>query len=213
MSMRARLMSLRGLFHGLSEHEVDRDPFAQFGAWFTTARRSGLYLPEACTLATARDDGRPSARMMLLKGVGPDGFMFFTNYESRKGEELLANPHAAMVFHWNMLMRQVRVEGRVERAGDATSLDYFKTRSRGSRIGAWASPQSRTLADRAELEQRVRETGERFAGEDVPLPPYWGGMILVPERFEFWQGRPDRLHDRICYLRKGEGWARSRLAP
>jgi pyridoxamine 5'-phosphate oxidase len=206
-------MSLRGLFRGLKEEDVDPDPMVQFDHWFGTARRSGIYLPEAFTLATATPDGKPSARMMLLKGTDADGFVFFTNFESRKGGELESNARAAMVFHWNILMRQVRVEGAIEKAGDEASYAYFKTRGTGSRIGAWASPQSRTIPNRGALEERVREATRRFAGQDIPLPPFWGGFRLKPERVEFWQGRPDRLHDRICYARTRGGWERTRLAP
>lgn len=213
MPIRARLLSLKGLFHGLSEDDVDPDPFAQFHAWFRTARRGGIYLPEAFTLATATSDGQPSARMMLLKGVDADGFVFFTNYDSRKGGELRENPRASMVFHWSALMRQVRVEGRIEKASEEQSFAYFKTRNIGSRIGAWASPQSETISDRTKLEERVRETAKRFKGQDIPLPPFWGGFVLTPERIEFWQGRPDRLHDRVRYARAGDAWERSRLAP
>jgi pyridoxamine 5'-phosphate oxidase len=165
------------------------------------------------TLATAAPDGAPSARMMLLKGVDSRGFVFFTNYESRKSNELLANPRAALVFHWPVLQRQVRVEGAVARLPQAESEAYFRTRARGSRIGAWASKQSAELSTRAELDERVREYEAKFAGEDVPLPPFWGGFRLAPAAIEFWQGRVNRLHDRIRYTRTADGWSIARLYP
>ena len=164
-------------------------------------------------LATATPDGRPSVRMVLLKGADERGFAFFTNYESRKGGELAANPHAALLFHWWPLGRQVRVEGRVERISDEESEAYFDTRPLPSRLAAWASPQSRPLADRAELERLYAEAAARFPGDDVPLPPHWGGYRVVPDAYEFWQHGDDRLHDRIRYERDGDGWKRERLAP
>jgi pyridoxamine 5'-phosphate oxidase len=191
----------------------DQDPFELFNAWFADARRAGIYLPESMTVATATPSGRPSARIMLLKGVEQDGFVFFTNYESRKALELAANPHVALVFHWPVLERQVRVEGTATRVSPAESEAYFRTRPRGSRIGAWASRQSRPLADRAELEARVREHDARYPGDDVPLPPFWGGYRLVPDRIEFWQGKVDRLHDRLRYERVGDTWKTERLYP
>jgi pyridoxamine 5'-phosphate oxidase len=165
------------------------------------------------TVATATPDGAPSARMMLLKDVDQRGFVFYTNYQSRKAGELLANPRAALVFHWPVLQRQVRVEGAVARLPQPESETYFRTRPRGSRIGAWASRQSTELATRAELDQRVREYEARFAGQDVPLPPFWGGFRLTPSAIEFWQGRVNRLHDRLRYTRVGGGWAVTRLYP
>ncbi len=165
------------------------------------------------TLATATPDGMPAARMMLLKGVDQRGFTFFTNYESRKGRELLANSRAALVFHWAVLQRQVRVEGSVERLTHAESEAYFQTRPRGSQIGAWASRQSAELSSREELDRRVREHQDRFAGQAVPLPPFWGGFRLTPTAIEFWQGRINRLHDRLRYVRDGSGWTVARLYP
>lgn len=164
-------------------------------------------------LATATPDGVPAARMMLLKGVDRRGFVFFTNYESRKGRELLANPRAALVFHWAALQRQVRVEGSVERLTVAESEAYFRTRPRGSRIGAWASRQSADLSSRADLDRRVAEYEAKFAGQEVPLPPFWGGVRLRPAAIEFWQGRINRLHDRVRYTRTDGGWAVARLYP
>ncbi len=165
------------------------------------------------TVATATPEGTPSARMMLLKGVDERGFVFFTNYESRKSAELLGNPRAALVFHWAVLQRQVRVEGTVEKLSEAESSAYFRTRPRGSRIGAWASKQSAELPSRAELERRVAEYDARFAGQDVPLPPFWGGFRLSPAVIEFWQGRINRLHDRVRYTRAATGWTVARLYP
>lgn len=165
------------------------------------------------TVATAAPDGAPSARMMLLKGVDPRGLVFFTNYESRKSDELFANPRAALVFHWAVLQRQVRIEGTVAKLAPAESDAYFRTRPRGSQIGAWASKQSAELSSRAELDQRFDEYQKRFAGQDVPLPPFWGGFRLAPETLEFWQGRVDRLHDRFRYRREEGRWMVERLSP
>lgn len=217
MSLRSNLRALltmgRGVVKGLSDLDVTDDPIEYFKRWFEDAKRSGLFLPEAVCLATATDAGAPSARMMLLKGVDQRGFVFFTNYDSRKGDELAANPRAALVFHWAILERQVRVEGRVERIAEEESEAYFRSRPRGSRIGAWASRQSAPLAERAELERQVREIEGRYPGEDVPLPPFWGGFRLAPERIEFWQGRIDRLHDRLRYTRSDDAWIVERLYP
>jgi pyridoxamine 5'-phosphate oxidase len=203
----------QGVVRGLPDATADRDPLELFREWFAAAVAAGIFLPEAMTVATATAGGAPSARMMLLKGVEDGGFVFFTNYESRKAAEIEANPRAALVFHWPVLERQVRVEGTVARLDPAASEAYFRTRPRGSRIGAWASRQSAALADRAELEAQVREHEARFAGGEVPLPPFWGGFRLVPERIEFWQGRLNRLHDRLRFERAGTGWRAVRLYP
>lgn len=204
----------RGVLRGLPEASVDRDPIELFQEWFEAARKGGLFLPEAMTLSTATPDGKPSARLVLLKGVDERGFTFFTNYESRKARELARNPHAALTFHWAILQRQVRVEGRVRKLSEDESYAYFKTRSRGSQIGAWASHQSSVLDDRATLEARVREMETRFEGEDVPLPPFWGGFLVEPEAIEFWQGRTHRLHDRLRFTREDGGdWETVRLYP
>ncbi len=203
----------QGVVGGLSEESAGSDPIALFGRWFREAERAGIFLSEAVTLATATKEGKPSARMMLLKGVGEDGFTFFTNYESRKAEQLEENPRAAIICHWPTLQRQIRIEGTVTRLSEEESYAYFSTRPRGSQIGAWASKQSHTLESRQELEERVKEYKEKFAGKDVPLPPFWGGYRLAPERIEFWQGRADRLHDRFRFLREGDGWARARTSP
>jgi pyridoxamine 5'-phosphate oxidase len=193
-------------------HEAS-DPLDLFHRWFDQAREHGIELPESVALATATPDGRPSVRMVLLKDADRRGFTFFTNYESRKSGELEANPHAALCFHWKELDRQVRIAGTVQRVSEGESRDYFVTRPEGSRLGAWASDQSRPLASRSELEARVAEVRERFGGQEIPLPPFWGGYRIAPERMEFWQGRQDRLHDRIAFDRDGNGWRAIRLYP
>ena len=203
----------KGVVSGIPEAAADADPVELFRVWFEAATESGLLLPESVALATATPDARPSVRMVLLKEADERGFVFFTNYESRKARELEANPHAALCFHWGVLERQVRVNGPVVRVGEEESDAYFRTRGKGSRIGAWASQQSRPLPERRELEERVRETKERFGDGDVPRPPFWGGYRMVPETIEFWQGRADRLHDRLVFTREGDGWVTQRLYP
>ena len=198
---------------GLDEKTIDRDPIKQFQAWFEDAIAAKLPLPEAMTLATATRDGRPSARMVLLKQVDEEGFVFFTNYKSAKAEQLDANPYAALVFYWSRLDRQVRVEGSVVRTSAQESRDYFKTRPRESQIGAWASAQSEVIAGRDVLEQRAAELEDLYRDREVECPEYWGGYRLRPERIEFWKSRIGRLHDRILYERNSTGWAICRLAP
>ena len=188
-------------------------PLAQFREWFDAARDAGVAFPETMTLATASADGAPSARMVLLKGADEDGFVFFTGYESRKGEELAANPRAALVFYWQPLGRQVRVEGPVERVPEAESAEYWSTRPRGSQLAAWSSRQSRPLGSREELEQRYAELEREHHGRDGPLPPHWGGFRLRPEAIEFWEHRDNRLHDRVRFTRAREGWEAERLWP
>jgi len=198
---------------GLDEKTIDRDPIKQFQRWFDEAKAANLPLPEAMTLATATPDGKPSARMVLLKQVDEDGFVFFTNYNSAKAEQLDANPYAALVFYWSRLDRQVRVEGSVITTSEQESRDYFKTRPRESQIGAWASAQSQVIAGRAVLEQRAQELEDLYRDREVDCPEYWGGYRLKPERIEFWKSRVGRLHDRILYERDLTGWAIHRLAP
>lgn len=198
----------------LSKSDVRPDPVAQFAFWFEEAQNSQMLEPNAMTLATASPDGRPSARTVLLKDYGNQGFTFFTNYESQKGAELLANPRAALLFTWLELQRQIRIEGRVEKIDPETSLAYFQSRPRESQIGAWASPQSHVIADRETLKKLESEVEVKFSGlEKLPLPPNWGGYRVIPEAFEFWQGRMSRLHDRILYTREGDAWKIERLAP
>ncbi|MEN8214299.1 MAG: pyridoxamine 5'-phosphate oxidase [Pseudomonadota bacterium] len=213
MSIFYRLKTFsRGVAAGLPEDAEQRDPLQLFGEWYAEAENSGLLMPEAMTLATATAAGQPSARMVLLKDFDQDGFVFFTNYGSRKAEEMESNPRAALLFHWSPLQRQVRIEGSVSRVTAEESRDYFTTRPLGSRIGAWASRQSERLPERGELEQRVRDCQRKFGG-DVPLPSFWGGYRLKPESFEFWQGRVSRLHDRVCFERQQDGWEAYRLYP
>lgn len=198
---------------GLDEAQAGADPFALFAVWLETAVAAGIVEANAMTLATATPEGQPSARMVLLKDVDPRGFTFYTNYASRKSQELAANDRAALVFFWAALERQVRVVGRVEPVSDAESDAYFATRPREAQLGAWASPQSRSLASRAELEARLAEVERRFAGRTPERPAGWGGWRVVPAEIEFWQGRPGRLHDRLHYRRIDTGWTRIRLAP
>ena len=198
----------------LDERTINRDPVAQFQLWFADAVAAGLPLPEATSLATVTPEGKPTARMVLLKKVDEDGFVFFTNYRSAKARELAENPNACLVFFWPQLERQVRIEGVVSKTSAAESREYFATRPRGSQIGAWASPQSETIPGRAVLQRRQAELEETYRGREVPWPEHWGGYCLKPDRIEFWKGRPDRLHDRILYVRQSDGsWTIQRLAP
>jgi pyridoxamine 5'-phosphate oxidase len=198
----------------LREDEVDPDAIRQFERWFDKATKAGVPEPDAMTLATATPDGRPSARIVLLRGLDDRGFGFFTNYDSRKGRELDANPFAALVFFWQEIERQVRVEGRVQRLSADESDHYFQSRPASSRIGAWASPQSEVIKSRESLENRCRELEKGFEDGAIPRPSNWGGFRLVPETIEFWQGRPSRLHDRLRYTRHAQSkWLIERLAP
>ncbi|GAC1415969.1 MAG: pyridoxamine 5'-phosphate oxidase [Candidatus Velthaea sp.] len=210
---------LSGLRISYEKGELDlttiaSDPFAQFGRWFEDALGAGLVEPNAMTVATVGSDGQPSARIVLLRGWDERGFVFFTNYESQKGHEIAATPRAALLFYWGPLERQIRIEGPVERLEAADSDAYFAKRPRGHRLSAWASRQSSTVADRAQLEDQMRAYDERFADADVPRPPYWGGYRVCANRFEFWQGRRNRVHDRILYRHiTGGPWRIERLSP
>lgn len=212
MNVLAWCFGLPGLLRGVGEGELAAEPVEQFSRWFNFARRARVYQPEAFSLATCAE-GRPSSRMLLLKGIDARGFVFYTNYESRKGREVEANPRAAMLFFWAELYREIRIEGSLSRVTAEESAAYFHSRLRGSQIGAWASAQSETLDGRKTLIRREREFEEKFKGREVPLPPYWGGYRLMPERIEFWQGRPYRLHDRFVYERVDAAWRVRRLYP
>ncbi len=200
-------------WQGVDIDIMAEDPIALFEAWLAEASRLEINDPNAMTVATSTSGGRPSARIVLLKGVDPRGFVFYTNKDGRKGEELRANPYAALLFHWKTLQRQVRVEGKVEDVTEADADAYFASRARVSRLGAWASTQSRPLADRAELERRVAEAERRFPGEMIERPPHWSGFRVLPQVMEFWQEMPFRLHDRLVYNRDEAGWSQGRLYP
>jgi pyridoxamine 5'-phosphate oxidase len=212
-SIRTVLTLGQGVMRGMPAAARDRDPIDLFQEWFVAAREAGILLPESMALATATPDGVPSVRMVLLKHVDERGLVFYTNYESRKAAELEANRRASVCFHWAVLERQVRVSGTVERVSQEESEGYFATRSRGSRIGAWASRQSEPLSSREELEARAKEYDQKYPGADVPLPPFWGGYLLRPQVIEFWQGKADRLHERLRFRRAGDGWTTEWLYP
>lgn len=197
----------------LAEEDIERDPFQQFGKWFDDAVNAQLYEPNVMTLATADRFGKPSARIVLLKEFDQNGFVFYTNYDSKKGQDLLENPQAALVFFWPELQRQVRIEGLVSKVDAATSDAYFHSRPIGSQIGATASAQSRKLADRKLLEDKVIELTESFAGKEIPRPAHWGGYLIEVTHMEFWQGRSSRLHDRLTYDLMDGSWIINRLAP
>jgi pyridoxamine 5'-phosphate oxidase len=198
---------------GLDESDLEDDPFAMFDRWLRQALAARIHEPNAMVVATVGADGRPASRSVLLKKVTERGFCFYTNHESRKGRELAAEPHCALLFPWYQLHRQVRIEGVAEQLPRADAEEYFATRPRESQLGAWASPQSRVVASRAELQQAYDDAAARFEGQPVPCPPYWGGWVVVPEALEFWQGRRGRMHDRLVYRRAGDRWAVERLAP
>ncbi len=199
---------------GLSETDVDSNPFIQFKRWFDQTIAAQLVEPNAVTLATTTREGKPSARMVLLKGFDERGFVFFTNYNSQKGQELAENPQASLVFWWAELERQIRISGGVEKISDAESDEYFYSRPLNSRLGAWASNQSEAIESRAVLEQRIQELQAKYQHQDVPRPQHWGGLRVIPIEIEFWQGRPNRLHDRLRYTRLNDGsWKIERLSP
>jgi pyridoxamine 5'-phosphate oxidase len=198
---------------GLTESSLAPDPFAMFDRWFDEAHAAGLYEPNAMVVSTVSADGRPSSRLVLLKGVSPEGFVFFTNLGSRKGSELAADDRCALLFPWHPLERQVRVEGRATPLPREDVAAYFASRPRGSQVGAHASHQSRPVTDRTELQAAYDEQSARFADRDVPVPDEWGGFRVSAETVEFWQGRPGRMHDRLVYARHGDGWSVTRLAP
>jgi len=201
------------LYKELDESSIKSDPFEQFSVWMGESLKSNLIDPSAMILATSDKNGIPSVRVVLLKGVDPDGFVFYTNYESRKGKELLENPIASILFFWKELERQIRIEGKVEKISQKESEEYFHSRPIESQLAAWASEQSTVIPDRKYLEERFEELKTKYSGKKIPLPPFWGGLKLVPVHFEFWQGRENRLHDRICYLKENSGWKKERLAP
>jgi pyridoxamine 5'-phosphate oxidase len=210
----AALAALREEYElgGLDESDLTPDPLTLFGTWFAAARDAGLGEPNAMVLSTL-GDGVPSSRTVLLKGVEADGFVFFTNYESRKGVELAGNPHCSLLFGWYALQRQVRIEGTARRTSRAVTEEYFASRPRGSQLGAWASAQSEEVSDRHQLDAAYAETEARFVGGDIPAPPHWGGYLVTPQSIEFWQGRRGRMHDRLAYRRDGDTWTTRRLAP
>jgi pyridoxamine 5'-phosphate oxidase len=214
----ARKLSLAGLRRDyknspLLEWNAPADPLVLFGRWFRQALRSRVLDANAFTLATATPSGRPATRTVLLKGYDEKGFVFFTNYKSRKGGELGTRPFASFLFYWPQLMRQVRLDGRIRKVSRLESDEYFRTRPYASQLSAWASPQSRILPGRKILEGRMKAVEEKYRGKDVPRPPHWGGYRLVPSSIEFWKGRPSRLHDRLFYRKKGKRWTRVRLSP
>lgn len=197
----------------LSEGDVELNPFLQFGRWWNEAIGAEIIEVNAMTLATANANGKPSARIVLLKGYDEKGFVFFTNYLSRKGQEIAENGQATLLFFWKELERQVRIEGRIEKISAEENDDYFHSRPEGSRIGAWSSPQSQVIKDRTVIEENVRHYTEKFSGGSIPRPEHWGGYRVIPETIEFWQGRPSRLHDRILYTADNTNWIIQRLAP
>lgn len=199
--------------HFLSENNIDKNPFNQFSIWYNLALESNFIHPDAMTLATSSIQGKPSARIVLLKEFDENGFVFYTNFRSRKGKELIENPFASLVFYWDKIDKQIRIEGAVKKVSLKESGEYFHSRPRGSQLGALASTQSSVLANREEIERAYQELEKKYEGKEIPLPDNWGGFILIPDCFEFWQSRENRLHDRIRYSRTSSGWKIERLAP
>lgn len=199
--------------HFLSENSIDKNPFNQFSIWYNLALESNFIHPDAMTLATSSIQGKPSARIVLLKEFDEKGFVFYTNFRSRKGKELIENPFASLVFYWDKIDKQVRIEGAVKKVSLKESGEYFHSRPRGSQLGALASSQSSVLANREEIERAYQELEKKYEEKEIPLPDNWGGFILMPDCFEFWQSRENRLHDRIRYSRTASGWKIERLAP
>lgn len=199
--------------HGLRRADLDPDPIRQFGIWFTASLEAGIREVNAMVLSTVSEKNAPSSRVVLLKGFDADGFVFYTNYHSEKGRQLKASAACSLVFHWKELERQVRIDGSAKRVSHEESLRYFRSRPRGSQLGAWTSHQSEVIDARRVLDARLAEMTDKFEGKELPLPPNWGGYRVKASRMEFWQGRPNRLHDRFRYLRDGDGWRIERLAP
>ena len=197
----------------LDEKNIDPDPIKQFNRWFQVAKKTRMIHPEAMTLATSTRDGKPSVRVLLLKGVIDSKFIFFTNYQSSKAKEIEVNPYGALLFYWEKLERQVRIKGKIEKITEKESEDYFKTRPKGSKLGAWASPQSEVIPDRTFLEKNFKEFEEKYKNKEIPRPKHWGGYQLTPSMLEFWQGKPNRLHERIRYRSENGKWIIERLAP
>jgi pyridoxamine-phosphate oxidase len=197
----------------LSEKNANKNPFKQFSVWYQSALRTGFLHPDAMTLATSDKNGKPSARIVLLKSFDESGFVFFTNYKSRKGDELIKNSHASLVFYWDKIDKQVRIEGTTEKVSLKESEEYFHSRPRGSQIGALASAQSNIIENRDVLENKFKELEKKYEGKEIPLPDNWGGFRLIPDYFEFWQSRENRLHDRIAYFKEADKWNIKRLAP
>lgn len=197
----------------LHENQVDRNPIIQFKIWFEQALTAKVIEVNAMTLATVDKEGKPSARIVLLKDIEEDGFVFYTNYNSKKGLDIAANPNVSLVFFWPDLQRQVRINGSVTMVGESTSVDYFHSRPFGSQLGAWASPQSSIITDRSVLEENLKLVTEKYSHQSIPKPPHWGGYTVSPLSIEFWQGRANRLHDRILYTKSGNNWIINRLAP
>lgn len=203
----------QGVALPLPQTAPDSSPFDLFQQWFDDANKSGILLPEAMSVSSCSKDGQPSSRMVLLKSFDQHGFVFFTNYGSRKSEELFTNNKVALLFHWNVLQRQVRIEGTIEKTSPQESADYFSSRDRGSQIGAWASKQSQKLTHENELKTNVEKFTQQFAGKDVPPPDFWGGVRVKPHYIEFWQGRASRLHDRVCFEKHNDDWQSFKLNP